>query len=124
MVTGCDATPSPTTATAGPLAVSRLTPAALRFAATVPSVPTTVCWSVVVPFQVIANDAVSGHAGRDQHLAEVHRPGLGARITRVPSVAETRLASLAWMIRTSPVPSLVSGTPASPAPRWPRTRRG
>jgi len=57
---GCDATPSPTTATAGPLAVSRLTPAALRFAATVPSVPTTVCWSVVVPFQVIANDAVSG----------------------------------------------------------------
>ena len=36
-------TPSPTTATAGPCAVRRLTPAALRSAAIVPSVPTTVC---------------------------------------------------------------------------------
>src|SRR5580700_1730785 len=108
----CAETPSPTTATAGPLAVSRLTPAAFRSAATVPSVPTTVCWSVVVPFHVIANGAVSGQPAAISILPRSTGPDSAPRITSVPSLAETRLASLAWMTRTSPVASLVSGMPA------------
>src|SRR5579875_2403044 len=68
------ATPSPTTATAGPCAVSRLTPAAFRLAGTWPSGLTTVCWSVVVPFQVIANWAVSGQPAAISILARSAGP--------------------------------------------------
>src|ERR1700733_6017181 len=108
----CAVTPSPTTATAGPCAVSRLTPAAFRSAAIEPSVPTTVCCSVVVPFQVMANGALSAPPLATSILPRSTGPVSAPRMTSVPSLTDTRLTSLALMIRTSPVTSLVSGMPA------------
>ena len=106
------ATPSPTTATAGPWAVSRLTPAALRSAVTDPRVQTTLCWSVVVPFQVTANGVVSAQPAATSILARSAGPVSAPRITSVPGPTCTRLASEAWMTRTSPLASEVSGMPA------------
>ena len=51
---------SPTTATAPPRVVATVTPAAFRSGPIRPRVVTTVCWSVVVPSQVIENGVESG----------------------------------------------------------------
>ncbi len=108
----CAAMPSPTTAMAGPSAVSRLIPAALRSAETDPSVATTVCWSVVVPFQVMANGVLSFQPTATSILARSAGPVSAPRITRLPGPDDSRLTSAAWTIRTSPLPSEVSGIPA------------
>src|SRR5580693_2181255 len=52
---------SPTTAIAPPRVVATVTPADLRSGPILASVVTTVCCSVVVPSQVIANGVASGH---------------------------------------------------------------
>jgi hypothetical protein len=106
---------SPTTATAGPVAASGLTPAALRSAAAVPSAPVTVCWSVVVPFQVMANGVVSGQPAAISIFARstgaVSAPGT----TSVPGACgsrDTLLTSEACTIRTLPARSEMSAIPA------------
>ena len=117
----CEMTPAPTTATAGPWAVSGLTPAAFRSAATVPSVATTVNWSVVVPFQVMASGVPSAQPAAMSILPRSTGPASAPRITSVPAKADTPLTSLALMMRTSPLPSARSaGHPrrrARPSPR-------
>ena len=79
---------------------------------TVASVLTTVCWSVVVPFQVIAKGVLSGQPAAISILAISAIPVSAPRMTSVPGPADIRLTSAAWMIRTSPVTSWVSGIPA------------
>src|SRR5215472_10531403 len=108
----CILTPSPTTAIARPCAVSRLSPAALRSAVMVPSVLTTVCWSVVVPFQVMANGVVSDQPPAISILAMSPIPVSAPSITSVPGAADILLTSEAWMMRTSVAASWVSGMPA------------
>ena len=80
---------------ARPYAVSRLIPAALRSAVTVPSVLTTVCWSVVVPFQVIANGVESAQPAAISILAISAMPVSAPRMTSVPAPAVMRLTSAA-----------------------------
>ena len=89
------AMPSPTTAIAGPPAVSGLIPAAFRSADTDPRVVTTVCWSVVVPFQVTANGVPSRQPAATSILARSAKPASAPRITRLPGPAESLLTSAA-----------------------------
>ena len=79
---------------------------------TVPRVQTTVCWSVVVPSQVMANGVVSAQPAAISILAMSAGPVSAPRITRLPGPTCTRLTSEAWMILTSPLASDVSGMPA------------
>src|SRR6266700_5266510 len=89
-----------------------LTPAALRSAATDPTVHSTVCWSVVVPFQVTVNGVLSAQPAATSILPRSAGPVSAPRITRVPGPADIRLTSAACTIRTSPLESEVSGIPA------------
>ena len=90
---GCAAIPSPTTAIAGPGRVSGLIPAALRSAGTEPSVVSTVCCSVVVPFQVIASGADSFQPAATSILPRSARPASAPSTTRLPGPAVTWLTS-------------------------------
>ena len=119
----CAATASPTTATAGPCAVSRLTPAALRSAATEPSVRH---HGVLLGGGAVPGDRERRGvrpARRDEHLGRC-RPG-PASAPRIDQAARarrsTRLTSAAWMI-----PHVAAGRRRSAgcrrrrAPRWRR----
>ena len=77
-----------------------------------PSEATTVCWSVVVPFQVMASGVLSAQPAAMSILPRSTGPASAPRMTSVPGPADTPLTSLALMMRTSPLPSEVSGTPA------------
>ena len=76
-----------------------------------PSADTTVRWDVFVPSQVTANGVVSGQPAAMSILPRSAGPASAPSTTSVPGVNATRLASAAWMMRTSP-PSAPSGIPA------------
>ena len=89
---------SPTTPTAGPVSVSRLTPAALRSADTDPSAHRMVSCSVVVPFQVMVNGVRSGQPAAMSILARSAGPASTPRMTRLRGgwgSADRRLTSAA-----------------------------
>ena len=69
--------------------VSGLTPAALRSAGTEPSVVSTVCCSVVVPFQVMASGVDSFQPAATSILPRSARPASAPSTTRLPGPAAT-----------------------------------
>src|ERR1700761_145756 len=77
---------SPTTATAPPRVVATVTPAAFRSGPIRPSVVATVCWSVVVPSQVIANGVASGQPAAISILPRSAGAVSAPKTTRVPVV--------------------------------------
>ena len=89
-----------------------------------PSVPTTVCWSVVVPFQVMANGAVSAQPAAISILPRSTGPGLGAE-DHQRAVAGRDPADLGG-VNDADVAAAVAGSAGCRrrrAPRWPRIRR-
>src|SRR6202043_3237496 len=76
---------SPTTATAPPRVVATVTPAAFRSGPILPSVVTTVCWSVVVPSQVIANGVASGQPAAISILPRSAGAVSAPRTTKAPA---------------------------------------
>ena len=52
-----------------------------------PSVATTVCWSVVVPFQVMANGVLSAQPAAISILPRSAGPVSAPRMTRLPGPA-------------------------------------
>ena len=66
------------------------------------------CWSVVVPFQVMANGAFSPQPLAISILPRSTGPVSAPRMTSVPSVTDTRLTSPGVMMRTSLLASVVS----------------
>src|SRR6516165_9963300 len=84
---------SPTTATALPRVVATVTPAALRSGPIRPSVVVTVCWSVVVPSQVIANGVASGQPAATSILPSSAGAASAPSTTSVAGLYATRLIS-------------------------------
>src|SRR5580692_9834470 len=103
---------SPTTATALPRVVATVTPAAFRSGPIRPSVVATVCWSVVVPSQVIANGVASGQPAAISILPSSCGAVSAPSTASVPGPWDTWLASPAWITRSSPGASPVSAMPA------------
>ena len=77
---------SPTTAMAPPLVVATVTPAAFRSGPIRPRVVTTVCWSVVVPSQVMANGVASGQPAAISILPRSAGAVSAPMITSVPTL--------------------------------------
>ena len=77
---------SPTTAMAPPLVVATVTPAAFRSGPMRPRVVTTVCWSVVVPSQVMANGVASGQPAAISILPRSAGAVSAPMITSVPAL--------------------------------------
>src|SRR3984893_18691619 len=77
---------SPTTAMAPPLVVATVTPAAFRSGPIRPRVVTTVCWSVVVPPQVMAKRGASGQPAATNILPRSAGVSSAPMITSVPAL--------------------------------------
>src|SRR3984893_15514592 len=75
---------SPTTATAPPRVVATVTPAAFRSGPIRPRVVATVCWSVVVPSQGIANGVASAQPAAMSILPRSAGAVSAPRTTSVP----------------------------------------
>src|SRR6202000_1360368 len=91
---GCNAAASPTTATAS-LALTGLTPAALRSAVIRPSVEVTVRCAVVVPSQVMATGVPSGQPAAISILPRSAGPAPAPSTTSEPGPAVPRLGAAA-----------------------------
>jgi hypothetical protein len=75
-------------------------------------VVTTVCWALVVPSQVMANRVESGQPAAISIFPRSAGAASAPRMTSVPGLYASWLASAAWMTRSSPVRSPASGMPA------------
>ena len=87
----------------------------MRSATTDDSLVSTVCWSVVVPFQVMAIGVASAQPPAISIFAISAGPASAPRMTRLPAArnsAVPRPSSDACTTRRSAVVSLVSGRPA------------